>query len=456
MLSVAVFTIACGFAALSVGASLAFSIWLRWQTVRLGRLQEVHSRTATDPLSRALLPGHAPEAVVILCVRGHDPFLADTIRALARQDYANYRLLIVVDHQLDPAWRVVTQVKQELGLNGSQLELQELEQRHERCGLKCSALLQALESLSTSTTTDRVIVTVDSDAIPEPSWLMHLLQPMVDESVGATTSNQWFEPRSWALGSWVRAVWQAGAIVPTAMLSNPWAGSFAIRHSDILSSGLMDDWRTSIIDDGPVRENLQQLGKRIEFVPQNVVINREDCSLAFCFRYVTRMLTWSRLFESTFWITGLHAGVTATIQAFVALWCVYELWGIGSYETLAIGSSRLILPVSAAALLLLSQVLGYWIVRNAILNHSKAARQAHNNRTNVTNSVPWVARMLLVTLAVPMATTAYVFGCIRATRVKKVVWRNIAYQVEGGRRVKMLDYSPFASEASSAYENHSV
>lgn len=457
MLAVGLFISACVFAVLSIGAATAFSVWLRRQATRLDRLchdQELERHATASPTSRPL---YSPEAVVILCVRGHDPYLADTIRALARQDYSNYRVLIVVDHRLDPAWHVVSSIKQELGLNDLQLELQELRLRHAHCGLKCSALVQALESLASDVDADRIIVTIDSDAVPEPTWLANLLQPMADGSVGATTSNQWFEPGTLSLGSWVRAVWQAGAIVPTAMLGNPWAGSCAIRHSDILNSGLMDDWRTSIIDDGPVRENLQRLGKRIEFVPQNLVINREDCSLDFCFRYVARMLTWSRLFESTFWITGVHALVTSALQVSVVLWCLGSLVAVVLVPSVEPLWSRVLLPFTAVTFLLLGQVAGYLIVRQAVMRTSlTGSRLRSQNLARRYAPVSWGTRLFFVMLAVPMATTAYAWGCLKALRVKRVVWRNITYDVENGRQIKMLDYAPYVAQKPTALENHSV
>jgi glycosyltransferase involved in cell wall biosynthesis len=451
MLVVTLFSVACLFAALSVGAAVTFSVWLDRQSARLERLRVAGSPTTLATASHAMLVGFAPEAVVILCVRGHDPYLADTIRALARQDYSDYRLLVIVDHQLDPAWGVVATIRQELGLHDSQLELQELQDRHENCGLKCSALLQAIASLSTDTTVDRVIVTIDSDAVPDKSWLVNLLRPLADESIGATTSNQWFEPRTVALGSWVRAVWQAGAIVPTAILGNPWAGSFAVRHSDLLRSGLLDEWRTSIIDDGPVRESMVRIGKRIEFIPQNFVINREDCSLGFCFRYVARMLTWSRLFESTFWITAVHALLTTGIQAGVVAWVLHEVIAWVYDESRAPNLAWF--AIGTLAVLLLSQVAGYLIIRRAILRTSLAAMNLHPARSG---GARFMTRLVMVALAVPLATASYAYGCLRALRITQVQWRNIAYEVHGGRRIKLLDYSPYTVEKNTALENHSV
>ncbi|MBL8888505.1 MAG: glycosyltransferase family 2 protein [Planctomycetaceae bacterium] len=398
-----------------------------------------------------------PEAVVLLCVRGHDPFLAQTIRALSRQDYANYRIIVVVDHRQDPAWKVVEDTKLELGINDQQLELQELVSRHDQCGLKCSSLIQALESLPDENFDHRIIVTIDSDAVPGKEWLANMVFPLAQREVGAATSNQWFEPREWSLGSWVRSVWHAGAIVPTAMLGNPWAGGFAIRQADLAESGLIEAWRTSIIDDGPVREGLQRLGKRIEFVPQNIVINREACRLDYCLRYVARMLTWSRLFESTFWMTGIHALVTTTIQLMIVLWCMLAILSVGSATSLTAALGAIGLPAASVAVILLGQVLGFYLVRRAIFRVTTAKDEANPTPGELQNSpIAGLFQFATICIGVPLANLAYAVGCFQAMRVKRVVWRNIAYEIDNGRKVKMLGYAPYVAEKPHVFENHSV
>jgi len=399
-------------------------------------------------------PEFAPQVVVLLCVRGPDPFLAETLQALARQHYPNYRLLVVVDHEQDPAWRAVQQVKRELGLNDGQLEVQELRERRPECGLKCSALLQAIASLEDGDPDpERLIVTIDSDAVPATDWLANLIHPLADPTVGATTCNQWFEPNSLAWGAWVRSVWQAGAIVPTAILANPWAGGFAIRHRDLVDSGLLAAWHTSIIDDGPVRESLRRLGKRILFVPQNVVINREDCGFGFSLRYIRRMLTWSRLFESTFWLTCCHAAVLTSVHLWAALTAGLGLMA-GVTGTLDIAD--VVAATLPLGLLWVGQVGGYEIVRAAVHRHTEMdgpSDRADRSR----NDVNWPLRTLLVAAAIPWTLLAYAGGCLGAWRVRRVVWRQVAYEVTDGQQVRMLDYAPFPTVAPpQPLEHHSV
>ncbi len=364
-----------------------------------------------------------------------------------------------MDHVLDPAWEVVGAVQRELGLNDLQLERQELRERERNCGLKCSALRQAICGLpAPSAENDTVIVTVDSDAVPGPDWLCDLLRPLEDPQVGAATSNQWFQPETWAIGSWVRSVWQAGAIVPTAILANPWAGSFAIRHSDLISSGLLEEWRRSIVDDGPVRECLQSINKQVAFVPQNMVINREDCRLSFCFRYMARMLTWSRLFETTFWITCLHALVTLAIQMGVGIWLVLAtLAHFGWFGGIAGGWGGLSWALTAATSLVMGQLIGYFVIQNTVRAlSSQRPRSGRNGPVPLAKRVSWVAQIVLVAVAIPLTTLAYVAGCLFALSTKRIVWRNVAYEIEGGRQVEMVHYAPYHREATQSLEHHSI
>ncbi len=63
-----------------------------------------------------LLPDdRLPKTAVILCLRGADPYLRQCLRALLQQNYPQYELKVVVDHQDDPAWNVAIDTIQELG-----------------------------------------------------------------------------------------------------------------------------------------------------------------------------------------------------------------------------------------------------------------------------------------------------------------------------------------------------
>ena len=80
-----------------------------------------------------------------------------------------------------------------------------------------------------------------------------------------------------------------------------------MRVDDVRQSGLLDTWQRSIVDDGPIRQAVKKLDLEIRFSPSLVMVNRESCTFGYVNRWVTRMLTWSRLYESTFFLSMLHA-----------------------------------------------------------------------------------------------------------------------------------------------------
>ena len=246
------------------------------------------------------------KAAVIMSVRGCDPSLRDSLLGVLNQVYGDYSVHVVVDHQTDQAWDFVHHLRSDHDPNNI-LTIHELRDPLETCSLKCHAIVQALENVSEDT---KIIAFLDADVTPHPKWLSELTGPFRDPTVGAVTGNQWFEPDSFAsIGSLARSAWNAGSMVLTIIFRNPWAGSFAMRAEDVRRSGLVDTWKRSVVDDGPIRQAVNGLGLKIQFVPSMIMINREPCSFSYVNRWVTRMLTWSRLYEKNVFPVGDSCGI---------------------------------------------------------------------------------------------------------------------------------------------------
>ena len=246
-------------------------------------------------------------ASIVLSVRGCDPTLRHSLIGLLDQDYENYEIHVVVDNRVDTAWKVVHEIKEEFDLD-HRLTIHEMREPLETCGLKCSALIQALDAIHEDST---YLVLLDADVKPHRTWLSSCIRPLqADAGIGVVTGNQWFEPLGESTGTLIRSLWNAGAIVPTAMYANPWAGTCAMRVDDVHRSGLDLLWRKSVVDDGPIRDAMTPLGLRVHFEPSLIMINREHCSTEYVGRYISRMLTWSKLYEKTFINTVVHAAIS--------------------------------------------------------------------------------------------------------------------------------------------------
>lgn len=374
-----------------------------------------------------------PAVAVVVSLRGADPRLEQSLRRLLNQDFGNYYLQVVVDHPSDPSWSLVQRLANEIG--SSRMVVQEIRERSTECGLKCSALVQAVEALEDSV---EVVVFADADVVVSSSWLRTLVQPLRDPEIGLATGAQWFAPSDSGLGSWIRSVWNSGASVPTILLNHPWAGSCAIRRADLIRSGLVEQWKSSIIDDGPMAAAISQLGLRLKFVSNAWMVNREGCSLQFATHYIRRMLTWSRLYEPTYLLTVLHAVVTTGFMSVGLLMLVIGMVR-GAWQEALIAGIGLLLFWGLSGL-------GY-------LGIAALVRRTARQRGEVLDSINPLALLLLM-VSLPLTYWIYLWAAITALWVRTVTWRGIEYQLLSKSQVKMTRYLPYQAESKRA--GHSI
>lgn len=408
-------TVAVIFAQLLVGAALiqgsvAIS-FVRWFT---------RKTTITLP------PEQQELAAVIMSVRGCDPTLRDSLAGVLNQDYENYEVHLVVDNQSDLAWNFVHEIKSELDQHDV-LTIHEMKEPPETCSLKCHAIVQALEQIPKQS---KYVVLLDADVTPHKNWLAELTGPLTDPAVGGVTGNQWFEPKAPAgIGSLARSAWNAGALVPTIYFSNPWAGSFAMRYKDLEASGLAEIWSRSVIDDGPIQKAINGIGLKIEFAPSLLMINTEPCTIAYVNRWVTRMLTWSRLYEKTFFLSVIYA----TVSNFVMLsnFAVFFI-AVAIGHPLAIGASLFALIVSG-----LLSTLAYVSSRKCV---SRSCQLRGETLPPMT-----FGRFVGALSTVPVGYFIYGISSVRAMMLTKIKWREITYEVKRHDVVKRLNYQPYVA-----------
>ncbi|MEZ6095321.1 MAG: glycosyltransferase family 2 protein [Pirellulaceae bacterium] len=396
-----------------------FRHWLRGQDERLAGMETVPSAVK-----------FTPTVAVILSVRGMDPFLGRTIEALLNQSYDAFHIHVIVDGVLEPVQAICRSSKK----GASNITWHQLESPSLSCGLKCSALLQVLGTLDK---TIEVIALIDADVVPHETWLADLIRPLSDERVGAVTGTMVRASASTNISQWmgsaIRALWNAGSIVPTSMVKNPWAGTLAIRRTDLDSANLQELWSKSIVDDGPIKKSMHGIGQRVEFVPSLIAINRETCSISFVVQYVTRMLTWSRWYEASFWNTAVHAAFMLIAWAILGLAISFAVWG-GRY-----GESLIL--VGALATGILEYISAFYIVRNSI--HRMLRRQSLSVNGFLRHSI---FRVSAAAFLIVLTQVVFFTGVIRALCSRRIRWRGIEYEVRGPYQVTMTGYRPHAEQ----------
>ena len=409
--------IACLFITISALIQLLLTVWFR-----------KHIRKRPKP---NLLPVEEQHSTwIVFSVRGADPTLADAVRSLLRQEFREYKVCVVVDSGVDPANAILQNV-----IDEPRLLIRHLKNPLSTCTLKCSAIAEGVEHVLEVDADVKYFVMVDADSNP-PANMMATLTGALHSNlqIGLANGNQWFEPDAPAnAGSIVRSMWYAGAFFFSMLFQNPWAGAYAMRASDVRNTGLIDVWRKSAVDDGPLKNLLAENGLGCQSLPSMVMVNRERCTIGFVIRWMTRILTWSRIHEPAFWLTAVQ--MTFASSLIIAIFSTLG-WSIYAGDLKMIGWTSIAIIASG-----IMSVLAWTTLRSSVIETSDSA---------VDMNPVGVPRFIAALLLVAVAQGIYAIACVRAIVAKKISWRGVTYSVSG-KDVILDEYKPYQPEGNSDF-----
>jgi hypothetical protein len=381
--------------------------------------------TRARPL-REVADADLPPIAVLMAMRGADPDLAEGLRRLMRQDYPDYELRVVVDSEQDPAWPIAHSVVEETG--STNVRIDPLRSRPDNCSLHCASLVQLAEELDDGR---QVFVLADSDVVGHERWLRELVGPIAAGEADATSGNRWYMPPQGRVGSLVRYVWNAAALLSMYWFRIPWGGTFAGRTSDLRSSGLVDRWRKALAVDAPIYNCWRSVESRSRFVPSLIMINREECGFAANFVFICRQLLWTRLYQpaSFWWPIVVHAFVTsASLAAAVALTVVGLV--VTSWATVAWSAGGLAAYLAAMGLSL--TLLEYRVARIARERGERAA---------------WISPAVLakLILVIPLTQCVHMAAVLTVLLRNQIDWRGVTYEIRGSYDVRLVADRPVDS-----------
>lgn len=381
-------------------------------------IRALRARRRSEP------PTRWPKTAVVLCLRGPDPFLAATIRALLDQDYPDYDVKVVVDSRDDPAWSIVEQTLAETG--ASNVEIQTLAHRRDTCSLKCSSLLQAVGSLDPAY---EVVALVDADTIPHRTWLRDLVAPLADPRVGVATGNRWYMPDRITWGSMVRYIWNSAAVVQMYWYRIPWGGTLAIKTAALRKFDLDGHWGRAFCEDTMLFRVMRDVGLEVAFVPSLMMVNREGASLGGFFGWVSRQLLTARLYHPGWSLVLLHGVATSAILTFAAGLTATSA-ALGAWNAALWTAAGLGAYLAAMPLLILAMEL--------------AVRGIVHRRDEPTH---WMGPrgVLGVALGVSLTQIVYLGALLSAISSRMVRWRGVTYKVDGPWNIRLVEDRPYRS-----------
>jgi glycosyltransferase involved in cell wall biosynthesis len=370
----------------------------------------------------------APRAMVMLCLRGTDPFLKKAVLGVLNQDYPDYQVRIVVDSPDDPAHEVIADVLRET--KATNVRVENLHERRPHCSLKCSSIRQILDSLEPEF---EIVAQLDADTVVHTSWLRELATGLQPPDVGLATGNRWYMPSNPSLGSLVRYVWNAGAVVQMHWHGFAWGGCFAIKRRVLQESNLLKRWGRAFCDDTVLVVPVKKLGLRVAFVPSLMMINRENISLDGFYRWVCRQMVNVRLYHPAWPAVVMH-GFASGIIPLVALAAL--LAGILKGD---VTSSAIILAglwIYAASLLI------------SLISMVRSMRAIASSRSEPSR---WISGWQVVKLvgAMPITQSIHLASITSGALAKSTSWRGIRYSIDGPWRVRMEQYIPYSAPQQS-------
>ena len=380
-----------------------YLVWQAWQW-----LGYVRRRLHSDP-------GFYSPRVAVLCpCKGIEPGLERNLVSLTEFVRQTYEIFIILASESDPARSIVervaknSRVKVHLVIAGSPSD----------CSEKVNNLRVAVEQLPPEF---EVLVFTDSDGRPGRNWLHHLVAPLGDVRIGATTTMRWLIPNRTDLPTALLAAWNAPLVT---MLSEKgrnfcWGGGTAIRRDIFEQSGVMDVWRSAASDDYALTRMLERANRSIVFIPECLTLSYVETDFPGLLEFTNRQVLITRVYTEKVWapaaFTHLLYCITLGLGVILILGDIFEQRPVFHLVTLTF------LPVLLSAIRSSIRLIG--VTEALPTAKSEIMGQA------------WI--YILLTVFIP---SLYLLNFGNSLITRKIRWRGIGYELIGPEQTRIVSF----------------
>jgi len=385
---------------------IALGLYLAWQGVVW--LAFVRRRMMTDP------GFYAPRVAVLCPCRGIEPALERNLVSLTEFDYQNYEVFFLIASTSDSAYTTVKRVAAQSRVKAHVI----VTEKPLECGEKVNNLRVGIEQLPPEF---EVFVFVDSDGRPARNWLHHMVAPLTDSRIGATTTMRWLIPNRGNLATALLSAWNAPVVT---MLTEKgknfcWGGGTAIRRSMFEHAHVAEEWRHSVSDDYSMTIAMERAQLSIVFLPECLVPSFVETDFHGLLEFTNRQVLITRVYAEKIW--GLAAGTHF-------LYCLTIL--LGSILTLSDAlASRPAFHLAALTFLpiLLAMIRG--ALRAAAISEAMPAYRSQ------IASQGWI--YVFLTILIPFL---YLANFVTSLVTRKMRWRGVTYELISPQQTRVLVY----------------
>lgn len=385
---------------------IALGLYLVWQGFEW--LVFVRRRMMTDP------GFYAPRVAVLCPCRGMEPALERNLVALTEFDYQNYEVFFLIASTSDSAYTTVKRVAAQSRVKAHVI----VTEKPLECGEKVNNLRVGVEQLPPEF---EVFVFVDSDGRPARNWLHHMVAPLTDSRIGATTTMRWLIPNRGNLATALLSAWNAPVVT---MLTEKgknfcWGGGTAIRRSMFEHAHVAEEWRHSVSDDYSMTIAMERAQLSIVFLPECLVPSFVETDFPGLLEFTNRQVLITRVYAEKIW--GMAAATHFLYCATIILGSILTLGDVLASRPAFHLAALTFLP------LLLSMIRG--ALRAAAISEAMPAYRSQ------IASQGWI--YVFLTVLIPFL---YLGNFVTSLVTRKMRWRGVTYELISPQQTRVLVY----------------
>lgn len=269
-----------------------------------------------------------------------------TLLSLLNQTHPAYRVLFILESEMDPANRMVDSLCERYGharkiISGLSTG----------CAQKNHNLIAGIQSLRTET---EIIVFCDSSNLAEPDWLLRFTEPLDTGASEVVSTFRAFDPKPETLGGVSQAIYGSFVLLLDVLKPKPWGGATAIRRETFEELNVSAAWARTVVDDLILGNVLE--GRRISIVLDTRNLLRSPLhnqSVAGFLSYLDRQILFPKFTNPGIWAVTLAAHMNVTLAVLVSAITGLALFPLGlAGPVLALASYGYLASLFLTALLL--------------------------------------------------------------------------------------------------------
>lgn len=368
-------------------------------------------------------PSYLPQISVILPCKGLDPGFSENLEKLLAQDYeANglprFEVIFTVASADDPAYSAINELREKQTRVKTSMVVAGVNKQRAQ---KVNNQLAALQSVSPDS---EVFVFVDSDVIARNDFFRHLVGPLSEPGVGATTGYRFYIPFKGDWPSLLRSMWNR--VTAWEMASEKyafaWGGAMAIKRETFKQAKVAEHWDRACDDDLSLTTSVKSLGLRVRFVPQCLVASHGDGSLEEIVEWTNRQLILTKVYYPELWHRAIQRAFLLSFWLFAVLFSVIALLVTGDKVWLmSLFAGLSLIPVE---LYFLVKAQGLWR-RVLLANQVSEASAADLEMQAAFDKV-----LVRSALAIPLAHLILPSLTLYSLLTNRIKWRGVHYELK--------------------------